>query len=168
MSFEEQLREEKVKEQQLQEEVRLLEVQLAAVQATLLRQQGAVQMLERITAESIVGSGFIQSSSGNSSVQNNSRAKRSTKQDMESRRNVVIQVLQEKGPSTAKEMLQHVNAQLGDNLKIHHLRNVLQKFDSSFDRGDEHGVWRLKTQDLSSYGAPGVDVPEPSEDSTTS
>ena len=57
MSFEEQLREEKAKEQQLQEEVRILEVQLATVQATLLRQQGAVQMLEKITANTIGGSG---------------------------------------------------------------------------------------------------------------
>ena len=168
MSFEEQLREEKAKEQQLQEEVRILEVQLATVQATLLRQQGAVQMLEKITANSIGGIGTIQSSMAGVSVQNTSRAKRSTKQDMESRRNVVIQVLQENGPSTAKEMLQHVNTQLGEDLKIHHLRNVLQKFDSSFDRGDEHGVWRLKTQDISSYGTDGLDVSESSEDSTTS
>lgn len=168
MSFEEQLREEKAKEQQLQEEVRILEVQLATVQATLLRQQGAVQMLEKITANTIGNSGGSQLLSGGSSVQNNSRAKRSTKQDMESRRNVVIQVLHENGPSTAKEMLQHVNALLGDNLKIHHLRNVLQKFDSSFDRGDEHGVWCLKTQESSSYGAAMSESSESSEDSTTS
>ena len=168
MSFEEQLREEKAKEQQLQEQVRVLEVQLATVQATLLRQQGAVQMLEKITANSIGGSGFVQSSMVGSSVQNSSRAKRSTKQDMESRRNVVIQVLQENGPSTAKEMLQHVNAQLGDDLKIHHLRNVLQKFDSSFDKGDDHGIWCLKIQGSSSYGSLINESSESSEDSATS
>ena len=168
MSFEEQLREEIAKEQQLQEQVRILETQLETVRSALLRQQGAVQMLERITANSIGSGGFVKSEGDGSFAQNSSRAKRSTKQDMESRRKVVIQVLQENGPSTAKEMLSSVNAQLGDNLKIHHLRNVLQKFTSSFEKGDEHGIWCLKNQGLGTHGSLGSELLESSEDSTTS
>ena len=168
MSFEEQLREEIAKEQQLQEQVRILETQLEIVRTTLLRQQGAVQMLEKITANTIgIGSG-VQLSRGSVAVEDSNRAKRSTKQDMELRRNVVIQVLQENGPSTAKEMLPYVNAQLGDNLKIHHLRNVLQKFTSSFEKGDEHGIWCLKNQSIGAYSPVVTDLLESSEDSATS
>jgi hypothetical protein len=167
MSFEEQLREEIAKEHQLQEQVRILETQLETVRSALLRQQGAVQMLEKITANSIGSGGFVLSEVDGSSVQNSSRAKRSTKQDMESRRKVVIQVLQENGPSTAKEMLPSVNAQLGDNLKIHHLRNVLQKFTSSFEKGDEHGIWCLKNQGVGPHSSVGIELLESSEDSTT-
>ncbi len=171
MSFEAQLEEEKAKEQQLEETVRTLEMELANVKAELLRQQGAVAMLEKMMLSGAVSAGISDSQVGSQADSANRRAKRSTKKEMQVRRRIVIKVLSEQGSSTANEILPTVNELLGYDLKIHHLRNVLKKFTSSFKKGEDHGVWCLTESALQNQGLDGFgdsDESESGEDSSES
>ena len=143
MTMQEKLQDAKEKERALKESVRLAKEALQAAQEQLLLQQGAIKMLEELLqssemhSQNNVGSALQASSGGNR------RAKRSTKREMQIRKRAAIKILFENGDSTANDMLPYVNALLPYDLEINHLRNVLKKFTSDFQKGGEHGVWCL-------------------------
>ena len=161
---------ERNKEQALHKKMHELEQELSSVREELLRQQGAVKMLESLLEPS-VDSGVNSLHSSPTTLLNldasNARAKRSTKDEMRNRRRIVARVLFEMGSCTANEMLDQVNAELDDKMKIHHLRNVLKKFTSDFEKGDEHGVWELSSVLREKLQSEGFDQYEFSEDSDT-
>ena len=143
MSMQERLLQEKAKEQELKEKVRLAKEALKTAQEQLLLQQGAIKMLEELLQPVDISGPLLSGFQGEQVSAGNRRAKRSTKGEMQVRRRIVTKVLFEHGNSTANEILPIVNGLLSYDLKIHHLRNVLKKFTSDFEKGEEHGVWCL-------------------------
>ncbi len=134
------LRDARLREGQLLSRVSQLELELASVREDLLRQQGAVFALEGLLTDRDRGS----IRSGSSPVVSElGRSPRSTKEEMQNRRQVVARILFQKGSCTANELLPFVCDELGYELKIHHLRNVLKKYTSDFIKGEDHGVWQL-------------------------
>jgi hypothetical protein len=157
MSMQVRLQQEKEKEQELKEQVRLAQEALKGLQEQLLIQQGAIKMLEELLQYSPINTVNSKQSSSEGASLENQRARRSTKDDMQVRKRAVIKVLFENGNCTANEMLTEVNALLPYDIKIHHLRNVLKKFTSEFEKGEDHGVWCLTNDARNKYASQGDD-----------
>ena len=70
------------------------------------------------------------------------RGQRSTKSEMNRRREVVRELLSEKGPMQPRELLSMVQEELGSHFEAHHLRAVLRKYTDIFTpHPDFHGLW---------------------------
>jgi len=72
------------------------------------------------------------------------RAPRSTKAEMQKRKNVLEQIFSLHGFMQPKEILAEIPARLGYSLEQHHLRAVLKRFPETFTQDSErHGYWGL-------------------------
>ena len=72
------------------------------------------------------------------------RAPRSTKAEMEKRKNALIELFKEEGFSQPKEIMRLLPKKLGYPLEQHHLRAVLRRFPEIFTQDSErHGYWGL-------------------------
>ena len=128
----------------------------------LLRCQGKILAYEELLKNSPVKDGF--GDSGDISVfkqnkpselkeEKKERAPRTTKKEMERRRQMVGRVFVENGDLSAKELQPLVETLLGYEMEPHHLRAVLRKFSNDFAQKNDHGIWGLTNQSKESFAS---------------
>ena len=126
-------------------------------QEELLRCQGKIlayqELLKNSHGDLSFGlSGGLSDVFGNKSIglkeKRKNRAPRTTKREMERRRQMVARVFTLQGDLSAKELQPLVEDLLGYEMEAHHLRAVLRKFSDDFIQRDDHGIWGLKDRNL--------------------
>ncbi len=168
MGLVDRLQIEREKEQGLMQQVLDAEHTLDQLRQELLRQQGAVSLLEELISGDPISSEESMVVGTTSASGKPVRSKRSTKREMIERRNLLLRELGEKGALSAKELFDSIQDEVPADFKIHHLRNVLKKFDKYFMKGEEHGVWCLTEFGETSYRTDNSDYSADSEDVSTS
>ena len=135
-----------------QQNEEILKQEIQEKQEALLRCQGKILAFEELlkNSENTSGSGYSydvedvsdNKSSGLKSAKKE-RAPRTTKKEMERRREMVRKVFSVHGDLSAKELQPLVEELLGYEMEPHHLRAVLRKFSDDFIQRDDHGIWGL-------------------------
>lgn len=139
-----------------QENEEILKQEIQEKQEALLRCQGKILAFEEllknsddvfdsVSVEGVAGVSENKSSGLKSTKKE--RAPRTTKKEMERRREMVRKVFSVHGDLSAKELQPLVEELLGYEMEPHHLRAVLRKFSDDFIQRDDHGIWGL-TDDL--------------------
>ena len=95
------------------------------------------------------------------------RAPRTTKKEMERRRQMVGAVFANHGDLSAKELQPLVEALLGYEMEPHHLRAVLRKFSDDFIQKNDHGIWGLTERSVNQFSS-SSDGEETEDDSSES
>ena len=146
-----------------------LQVAIKDKQEELLRCQGKILAYEELLKNSNIldsselteGVGILgQNKSSELKEEKKERAPRTTKKEMERRRQMVGRVFVENGDLSAKELQPKVEQLLGYEMEPHHLRAVLRKFSNDFVQKNDHGIWGLTEQSKNAF----VVEDEPSQD----
>jgi len=128
----------------------------------LLRCQGKILAYEELLKNSHVKDDSGENDDVNSFRKNKSselkeekkeRAPRTTKKEMERRRQMVGRVFVENGDLSAKELQPLVEMLLGYEMEPHHLRAVLRKFSNDFAQKNDHGIWGLTDQSKEAFAS---------------
>ena len=134
-----------------------IKIEIQEKQEELLRCQGKIlayeELLKNTTGELSSGlmGGFssgLDNKSFGLNEKRKDRAPRTTKREMERRRQMVARVFTLQGDLSAKELQPLVEDLLGYEMEPHHLRAVLRKFSDDFIQRDDHGIWGLRDSNL--------------------
>jgi hypothetical protein len=138
-----------------------LESEIRDKQEELLRCQGKILAFEELlkNSASVFGAGYTVGSHGFGDNRPSDlkaikeRAPRTTKKEMERRRQMVGLTFHRHGDLSAKELQPLVEELLGYEMEPHHLRAVLRKFTQDFIKKDDHGIWGLTTNPVDQIGS---------------
>ena len=75
-----------------------------------------------------------------------SRTARTTKAEMQRRRNVLVSIFKEYGSMKPSDLLPLVSEAVGTEVEPHQLRAILRRFDEVFEGKAEHGMWGLTAE----------------------
>lgn len=73
------------------------------------------------------------------------RTSRTTKAEMQRRRNVLIAIFKENGNMKPSDLLPLASEAIGVEVEPHQLRAILRRFGKIFEGKEEHGMWGLTT-----------------------
>ena len=123
--------------------------------------KGQVPSPEQLTMQ---GQGRFHTDDDGLMATKKSRTARTTKAEMQRRRNVLVSIFKEHGSMKPSDLLPLVSEAVGTEVEPHQLRAILRRFDQVFEGKAEHGMWGLTAE-----GAQSVvdEVPVQSEMSST-
>ena len=153
-----------------------LQKEIQEMQEELLRCQGKILAFEELlkNSSSVYNDGKNESLDAGTDNKPNEikeekkeRAPRTTKKEMERRRQMVGQIFASNGDLSAKELQPLVEALLGYEMEPHHLRAVLRKFSDDFIQKNDHGIWGLTEKSIIQFSSL-ISGEEAEEDSSES